>query len=254
MKPSTVAAYEHHAKPLRVAYGTKALQKITKADLERVVGGLLASSAQRPTGVTARTANHAIALYRQVFKDATEEGLLVRSPAALIRKVRDERDTGDRTRPFDTWSREQVAAFMGQVADDRLLGVWTAVGARAPAGGRRAGCGGRRTWTSTPRPSPSAARRTLVNGQVIEGTPKSRLSRRTISLGPGAVARLRTARKTAVAERLAAGAIWGGGTYVASRRGRSPGQAGRGASGRSRSTPRPRACRAFGSTTCGTPA
>ena len=79
VKPATVAAYEHHAKPLRAALGTKALPKVTKADLERLVTGLLKSSAHRPNGASPKTVNDAITLYRQVFKDATEEGLLSRS-------------------------------------------------------------------------------------------------------------------------------------------------------------------------------
>lgn len=229
VKPSTAAAYAHHAKPVIALLGDRPMQKVTKADLDRMVTALLVEPTKaRPEGRSPRTVNHVLVMVKQVFADAVAEGLLPRSPAATVKRVRDHRDSGDRRRQFDTWTKEQMQVFAAHVVDDRLLGVWTLLG----LGLRLGEAVGMRWEEDVDLDSPVVVNeqgqqisgpsitirrtRTKVDTQTIEGTPKSMRSRRTLYLGPVAVARLRTAKAMMAAERLAAGEAWAGGLYVAS--------------------------------------
>lgn len=213
VKPSTLAAYEHHTKYVTAVLGAKAVQKVTRADVTRLVDSMLTTPTKaRPGGLSRRTVNHTLTMMVTAFGDAKKDGLVARNVFSDAGMVSTE--VVEEQREFPTWTAEQMQAFQGHVADDRLSGVWTLLGL-----GMRLGeaCGV--AWDDVDLDAGTVTvrrTRTQVNGHAVLGTPKSKESRRTLVLGPQVVARLRAAKRRAAEERLAAGSAWSGGEFVCS--------------------------------------
>ena len=106
------------------------------------------------------------------------------------------------------WTPTEAAAFLVHTRDDRLH----ALDALAlDTGARRGEMAGLRWEYLDLDAGVMTVRinRVLVDGRPMESTPKTKNSRRTISLHPATVAVLKSWRKAQLGERLAAGAAWG---------------------------------------------
>ncbi|CAM5533145.1 GP41 protein OS=Tsukamurella paurometabola (strain ATCC 8368 / DSM / CCUG 35730 / CIP 100753/ JCM 10117 / KCTC 9821 / NBRC 16120 / NCIMB 702349 / NCTC 13040) OX=521096 GN=Tpau_4093 PE=4 SV=1 [Tsukamurella paurometabola] len=87
IKPTTHDAYSAALAPVIEKYGDKLVQKITKADVEKLVTEL--STGSGPRGVWKRTSiNPMLARWRSVWKDLHAQGVLPRNVVALVEPLR----------------------------------------------------------------------------------------------------------------------------------------------------------------------
>jgi integrase len=106
-----------------------------------------------------------------------------------------------------TWTAPQLAAFLDSVADDRLHPLWLCYSTTAARRGELLGL----RWDDVDLDAARVAirtNRTSVAYEVVEGTPKTAGSARSIDLDGPTVAALRRLRKTQLEERLAWGPAW----------------------------------------------
>ena len=151
-------------------------------------------------GLSTRTVRYVHMILRRALKDAVRWGKLARNPA----------DLADPPRPKGTqmlvWTSEQVRSFLGHVEEDRLFACYLLA---ATTGMRRGELLGLR-WEDIDLEAGRLqvrATRVVVDKDVVESEPKTRRSRRSISLDAGTVAALRSHRASQLSERLA----WGPG-------------------------------------------
>lgn len=204
LRPGTRRAYSDCLKPVAERLGSVELQRLTKADLDRLVDWMLTSGRRvgnvKRKGLSARTVNLTLGYLTQALDSAERQGLLARNVARLV-----ERPT-HRAKPTATWTAEQAAAFLAHVAEDRLHAAFLLT----MYGLRRGEVLGLR-WEHIDLDAATvtiAATRVCVAGQVIDEAPKSARSNRTLPMDTALVAALRKLRATQAAERLAAGAAY----------------------------------------------
>lgn len=86
-KPSTAAAYKFSLAPVVAAYGNTKVQKLSKADVERLVTDLRTGAGDR--GLWRRTSiNPMLARWRKVWADLHAEGVVARNVVALVEPLR----------------------------------------------------------------------------------------------------------------------------------------------------------------------
>lgn len=108
---------------------------------------------------------------------------------------------------MSTWTAEQLRAFVDHVGDDQLAAAWVLF---ATTGMRRGELLGLR-WSDVDfdRSRLSVRQtRTVVNYEVVTGTPKTERGARTLALDPATVTALRSHRARQKAERLLCGPGW----------------------------------------------
>jgi integrase len=200
LRPSTRRGYVDALKPFRAALGTKPLQQIGKADLDRVVTTMLTTGGPNGHGRKPRTVILSLVVLQQALDDAVRQGLLVRNVAALVERPRQEHHE------MRAWTLAQAQAFLRHVAKDRLYAAWLLT----LHGLRRGEVLGLR-WSdvdldSDPPTLAVRSTRVLVDAVTVEvGEPKTARGRRLLPLPPGMVAALRALKAQVARERLAAG-------------------------------------------------
>jgi integrase len=124
------------------------------------------------------------------------------------RNVADDVVKPKRGRPeLTTWSAEELAAFLAATASNRLHPLFFTAATTAMRRGELLGL----RWADVDLDAARASirrSRTSVGYEVVEDTPKSRRSVRTVDLDPQTVAVLRRWSTAQKAERLAWGAGW----------------------------------------------
>jgi integrase len=218
LKPSTLRGHRVSLQPLRDELGAKEVQKLTKADLDTLVGRLRRAEVENRKAWSARSCNYLVYLATAVLDDQMAQGNLVRNVARLIDRVAGE------AAGFRTLTDKQMFAILDHECRDRHL--W----ALALYGLRRGEIAGLR-WanvnltdmtidnndaTIPPRSVRIVENRLAVGKQIVTGTPKSRASSRTLPLPNEVVEVLKAARKRQREERLAVGEGYGPGEHVAS--------------------------------------
>lgn len=177
LRESTRSNYLNALKPVREQLGHLVLQEVTKAHVDRLVTTLLASG--RRVGTKGRplspsTVTLMLTVLAMALDDAVKQGQLVRNVARLVdRPSAQPRETA-------TWTAEQAAAFLAHVAADRLYVAWCL----SLYGLRRGEVLGLR-WcdVNLARGTLTIARtRTIVDGAVVEGEPKTEKGKRTLPL------------------------------------------------------------------------
>ena len=212
LRPSTVAGYrtlaETHVLP---HLGTVPLRSLTPTALDRLYGELLRSGRkvrpQKGEGKVAlpglsKTTVHAVHVtISACLKHAVRKGVLARNVATLT----------DPPQPAEheqvIWSAEETATFLDSVKDDRLRALYLL----ALATGLRRGelCGLR--WCDVDLDDARltvAATRVVVNHKVVESTPKTAKSARTIAVAPAVVDALGGYRTRRRGEQLEWGIAW----------------------------------------------
>lgn len=117
---------------------------------------------------------------------------------------------------LQTWSGDEVAAFLAAVRDDRLYAAWHLA---ISTGMRRSELLGLR-WQDVDLALARASVRqvlTHIGHQVVVGEPKTKRSRRAVALDKDTVVVLREWRRTQAADRLAAGPAWQDSGYLFTR-------------------------------------
>jgi integrase len=217
LKPSTIAGHRVSLGPLRDELGHVEVQKLTKADLDGLVGRLRRGEVEGRKKWSARSCNYMLYLATAVLDDQVAQGNVVRNVARLVDRV-----AGDAEK-FRTLTDTEMFKILDHDCRDRHL--W----ALALYGARRGEIAGLR-WVNvnlTDKPvgegdelPPKSVRisenRVAVGREIVAGSPKSKASNRTLPMPDEVVELLKAARKRQREERLAFGQGYGSGEYVAS--------------------------------------
>src|SRR5947208_13542198 len=188
--------------------GDVRLTRLNPGHLRRLYGDLLVSGRQRASGgLSTRTVGYTDRGLSHALSDAVRWGMLTANPAEKVDPPRVV------TPEMRVWTVEEARRFLALVEDDRLYAMWVVVLA---IGLRRGEVAGLR-WDDVDLERREAAiRRTrvVVGWQVHVSEPKTRSSRRTVSLDPTTVAVLRAHRARQLEERPAWGPGWRDSGYV----------------------------------------
>lgn len=207
LRATSLSKLEYDLEPLRQQHGSLPVQRLSKAQIDKLVvdlkaGGTLTAKGRVRRKWSALSVNKMVSTVEQVLVDAVRQGLISRNVAALVDRLEPE------FKPLDTYTEAEVTKFLAAVADDRLAHAWEL----ALCGLRRGEIGGLR-WSDVDL---KAKRLSIVNnrvsagGRTTENEPKSKTSRRELPLPDRLVAVLKTARARQAAERLAIGVNYPG--------------------------------------------
>ena len=108
-----------HVKP---QLGSAPLQQVTPADLNAFYARLLKSGRRDGKGLSPRTVRYIHTILRKALSDAVRWNKLTRNPADSADPPRPSASRA--TRPIQTWSADQLRAFLEHVRDDRLYPLW----------------------------------------------------------------------------------------------------------------------------------
>jgi integrase len=206
LKPSTLRGHKVSLRPLRDALGNVETQKLSKADLDTLIGRLRRGDVKDRKAWSARSCNYLLSLATAVLDDQVKQGNVVRNVARLVDRVAGE------PQKYRTLTDKEMFRILDHECRDRHL--W----ALALYGLRRGEIAGLR-WNNVDLQDKTvtiAENRVAVGKQIVAGTPKSKASNRTLPLPDEVVGVLRAARKRQAEERLAFGPGYGSGEYVAS--------------------------------------
>jgi integrase len=178
------------------------LSELRAAQVAECYAALRANGRRDGTGgLSETTLEHTARCAHAALEHAAKSRLVARNVADDVVKPK------RRHVEMTTWSADELAAFLFSTAGDRLHALFTVT---ATTGMRRGEVAGLH-WTDVDL---DAARvsvrrsRTAVGYQVVEDTPKSRRSVRTVDLDPQTVAVLRRWHRAQIEDRLAWGEGW----------------------------------------------
>jgi integrase len=183
-RPTTCNSYRLALKPAREALGRKPLQRVTRADVERLARTMLTEGGRGGTGRSPRTVALLLTILGKAFGDAVDDDLLHRNVVERVRKPRSQHTE------MHTWTAEQVRQFLAHVTDDPLIGLWHLT----MRGLRRGEVMGLR-WCDVDLDAGVVhvrQDRVQAGPQVVTGPPKTARGRRSIPLDTEAVAALRS--------------------------------------------------------------
>ena len=200
-RESTKVSYRDAFRPVRERLGARALQSISKADVENLVDWMLASGRRRGgkagTGLGPRSVRLTIGRLKAAFEMAVDEGRLVRNVVKLVTPP--EYMPGERA----TWSRTEVRRFLRVATKDRLHAAW-----RLSLYGLRRGEVLGLRWSDIDLRAKTltvSQARVLVDYKVRIEPPKSRNGKRTLPLDDELVSALIDLRKRQARESETAG-------------------------------------------------
>lgn len=211
LKAGTRENYRHALQIPIKTLGTKQLQQVSKADLDRMVAGMLDGSlrqiGKKGRPLSPRSVRLTLVVLAMAMEAAIAEGRLPRNVAKLVARPKQERVV--RT----IWESPDVAAFLTVSDADRLAGAW-----RLSLAGLRRGEVLGMSWSDLDLDAGTARvhrSRVEVAGRVIEQTTKSSDSERVVPLSPDSVAALRRTRAVHAEEQLASGQVYRDGGLLA---------------------------------------
>ncbi|MDA8321313.1 MAG: tyrosine-type recombinase/integrase [Actinomycetota bacterium] len=200
-RESTRVSYVNAFLPVRQRLGGRALQSVTRADVEDLVNWMLTAGRRRGgkpgTGLGARSVRLTLGRLTAALEMAVAEGKLARNPAALVKPP------AYRPAEREVWDRREVRAFLAAVASDRLAAAW-----RLSLYGLRRGEVLGLRWSDIDMKAKTltvSQSRVLVDGRVRIEDPKSRNGNRTLPLDDALVDALTALRKLQMGESAAAG-------------------------------------------------
>lgn len=198
IRPNTLRNYTDAAKPIVRDLGGLELQQLTKAHIDKFLGGLTRRDGQPYSTDSARLV---LAVLRQVTKDAHRQGIIARDPAEFVEPPKAKRRTSEE---LDVWTREEVNLFRKHAEDDRMFACWLLT----LCGLRRSEVLGLR-WRDV---NLSAGTITVAQGRVeVTATfidtaePKTARGHRTLPISGEITEALAAFRETQAAERAAMG-------------------------------------------------
>jgi len=185
IRPSTYNSYVQHVE-CHVAphIGSVKLQKLSGSQVNALYAKLADTGKKDgKTGLSATTIHHVHACLHKACKDAVRWGHISRNP---LDAADPPRKKGDGTKEMQTWSKEQLKAFLETMAGERLYALWHTV---AMTGMRRGEAIGLR-WSDVDLENARlAVRRALIpiNREVVVSEPKTAKGRRVVALDPGTI-------------------------------------------------------------------
>ncbi|HKI39616.1 site-specific integrase [Mycobacterium sp.] len=205
LKESTLTGHRSKLEALRDELGHIEIQKLSKADLDGLVGRLRRGEVEGRKKWTPRSCNYLLYLTTAVLDDQVAQGNVVRNVARLVDRV-----AGD-PQKFRTLTADEMFRILDHECRDRHL--WTL----ALYGLRRGEVAGLR-WANVDLKAKTVSiveNRVAIGKEIVSGTPKSKASTRTLPLPNEVVDVLKAARRRQAEERLAFGEGYGSGDYVA---------------------------------------
>jgi len=185
IRPSTYNSYVQHVECHIVPHiGTVKLQKLSGSQVNALYAKLGETGRKDgKTGLSAMTIHHVHACLHKACKDAVRWGHISRNP---LDAADPPRKKGDGTKEMQTWTKEQLKAFLEAMKEERLSPLWHTI---AMTGMRRGEAIGLRWIDVDLEAGRIAVRRALVpNGrEVFVSEPKTVKGRRVIALDPGTV-------------------------------------------------------------------
>jgi len=185
IRPSTYNSYVQHVECHIVPHlGSVKLAKLTGSQVNALYAKLAESGRKDgKTGLSPLTIHHVHACLHKACKDAIRWGHISRNPLDVADPPRKK---GDGTKEMQTWTKEQLKAFLASVKDDRLSPLWHTI---AMTGMRRGEALGLR-WSDVDLENGRlSVCRALIptNREVVVSEPKTVKGRRVIALDPGTV-------------------------------------------------------------------
>lgn len=206
LKPSTLRGHRSKLAALRDELGHVAVQKLKKSDVDTLIVHLRRGVLAGRKPWTPRSCNYLLHLATAVLDSQVAQGNAVRNVARLVDRVAGDPQT------YRTLTDVEMFKILDHDCRDRHL--WTL----ALYGLRRGEISGLR-WANVDLKAKTVTiveNRVVVGRDIVSGTPKSKSSTRTLPMPDEVVDVLRAARKRQAEERLAFGAGYGSGEYVAS--------------------------------------
>jgi len=210
IRASTWESYERNVRShVLPRLGHVHLEQLTATALNGLYADLVESGridgkgnrAGKGPGLSPRTVHYIHTILHRALKDAVEDGLVVRNVAASARPPR---QGASKRQEMQTWTPQELRAFLAHVADDRLYPVFMLA---ATTGMRRGEVLGLRWRDLDLAVGRLAIRQTLiaVRHQATFSEPKTGRGRRSVALDPATVATLRAQRVRQAEEKLAIG-------------------------------------------------
>lgn len=212
-RATTVNAYRYSLAPLRERHGGLAVQKLTRADLDRLLtdlrdGGTLTAKGHPRRAWLPRSLNKAVDAWRAVLAYGVERRELSHNVAASMRKAPRVH------REMATYTPEEIRRVLRAADKDRNGHLWYL----ALTGLRRGEVAGLRWSDIDLEAGTISIERNRVQagaGNVVENDPKTLSSRRVLPLDDGLVGVLKRASARYAEERLSLGPAHADSGYVA---------------------------------------
>jgi integrase len=197
IEASTWERYEEYVRlHLVPTLGKTALTKLTAQQVQALY------AAKRTGGLSATTVRHLHATLHAALEQALRLGLVQRNVTELVDKPRIVR------REMKTWIPEQARMFLATTAGTRLHALYLLALATGMRQGELLALRWRDVDLEHGALSVTASLQRPKSGLKLNPRPKTRSSRRRISLAPELVAILRGHRAVQLAERLSQGELW----------------------------------------------
>ena len=169
LKQSTLTGHRVKLEALRDELGDIEIQKLSKADLDGLMGRLRRGEVEGRKKWTPRSCNYLLYLTTAMLDDQVTQGNVVRNVARLVDRV-----AGD-PQKFRTLTADEMFRILDHDCRDRHL--W----ALALYGLRRGEIAGLR-WTNVDLKAKEVSiveNRVAIGKQIVSGTPKSKASNRS---------------------------------------------------------------------------
>ena len=207
---ATARSYADVLRCPRERLGHARAQDVTRRDVEDLRDFMLREGRKvggKPgTGLGPRSVILALGRLQAAFALAVADGRLARNPVEHVQRPRQVR------KPKDTWSKDEVRAFLAEAGKHRLYAAWR----MSLYGLRRSEVLGVR-WDAYDRRAKTltvSLARVLVAGEVSEKAPKTINSLRALPLDDAVVAALDELRKRQMAEGIAAAPAYRASGYI----------------------------------------
>jgi len=205
LAPKTASSYRQIVRDYVIPHiGHVPLQKLTAIALDDLYVLLLEEGGKRQQGLSRRTVRYTHTIINCALESAERKGLVTRNVARFA-----DPPSAKSSKPPEpkVWTPAELRTFLDSTADHRFAMLFHLAALTGMRRGELCGL----EWESVDLDAAELRVRqalTLVDGKPVFGPPKSRQSRRTISLDPGTVELLRKHRRRQKEARLAAGADW----------------------------------------------
>ncbi len=186
--------------------GSKRLSELSPLDVKKWHGVLLNRGRKDGGPLAMNSVKLAHRVLHRALADAVRWNLIVVNPASQVRVPKGE------SAELTVWTAEEAKHFLGGVAEDRLVALWTLA---LHTGFRRGEMAGLR-WSDVDLDGGTltvAQQRTTANHLTVIATPKAK-SQRQLILAPPTIAALRGHRRRQQEERLRLGPAWTDSGYV----------------------------------------